>query len=45
MENQEDKYTNICLTKVYEYNDLPEKIATVAGEVEGIFYANMRIVG
>nr|WP_080754508.1 MULTISPECIES: hypothetical protein [Priestia] len=27
LENQEDKYTNIDVTKVYEYTDLPDKIS------------------
>ncbi|WP_338705443.1 hypothetical protein [Priestia aryabhattai] len=27
MESIEDKYANIDLNKVYEYNDLPDKIA------------------
>jgi len=27
METKEDKYTNIDLNKIYEYKDLPDKIA------------------
>ena len=27
MENQEDKYANIDVTKIYEYADLPDKIS------------------
>ncbi|WP_192800165.1 hypothetical protein [Priestia endophytica] len=26
MENNEDKYANLDLTKVYDYKDLPDKI-------------------
>jgi ribosomal protein L18E len=29
MENQEDKYANINLTKVYEYVDMPDKSLVV----------------
>jgi len=30
MENQEDKYANIDLNKIYEYADLPDKKLVVA---------------
>ncbi|PFJ03208.1 hypothetical protein [Priestia megaterium] len=27
MEQQEDKYSNIDLTKIYEYSDMPDKVS------------------